>query len=119
MTSSATASNRFGLGAKPGEITQQDGRARLLQQLQPSRQAGQAFASLPPSSVYLQRERAFQMARRLQKTAGGADAPASPDANADANTNAMAPQRRRRWRWPDAQPERCVRRTQRRCRRIS
>lgn len=62
----ATAANRFGLGARPGELDRQgDGRERLLAQLRPSPQALSQFQGLPDSDTLLVREYALQRAPRV------------------------------------------------------
>lgn len=83
----ASALNRFGLGAKPGELrTLDDPRAWLLGQL--TAQAGllpPAFAGLPTSRDYLQREFAYNReriaGRRVQRADSSRDRAASPAAD--------------------------------------
>lgn len=82
----ATAHNRFGLGARPGDLDRADDpRALLLRQLDGDAGAS-AFAALPPSTVYLHEEaRALADAREARRAAAAntsaADAaPAMADA---------------------------------------
>jgi len=72
----ASAANRFGLGAKPGELASiGDPHAWLLRQLRPASQPA-AFSGLPDSSDILRREYAYKSARRAGKRdKAGADAP--------------------------------------------
>ena len=72
----ASAANRFGLGAKPGELASiGDPHAWLLRQLRPVSQPA-AFSGLPDSGDILRREYAYKSARRAGKRdKAGADAP--------------------------------------------
>ena len=67
-----SAANRFGIGARPGELTGiGDARAWLKAQLRGDAGASR-FANLPSSLEYLQRENAFYLQRRERKQAGEA-----------------------------------------------
>ncbi|MCY7355641.1 MAG: DUF1800 domain-containing protein [Lysobacter sp.] len=60
----ASAANRFGMGARPGELAQlRDPRDWLLAQLRIDPAAPARFAGLPASSEYLRREAQFQRER--------------------------------------------------------
>lgn len=82
----ASAVNRFGLGALPGEIAQAgDPRGWLHGQLRAAPDSG-AFAGLPSSLDLLRRETAFRQARRARKRdalsdSGGADETAAMSGN--------------------------------------
>lgn len=63
----ASATNRFGLGAKPGELSAaSDARGWLHAQLR-KQPASTAFQELPNSLELLRREAAYQQLRRMQK----------------------------------------------------
>ena len=65
------AVNRFGLGAKPGELASvRDPRGWLNAQLARGVDAGNAFAGLPGSLDYLREEAQLQMARREFRRGG-------------------------------------------------
>ncbi|WP_340648757.1 DUF1800 domain-containing protein [Pseudoxanthomonas winnipegensis] len=69
-----SAANRFGLGARPGELAGlDDPQGWLLAQLRPAPMPA-ALAALPGSIDYLQQDIALQQARRVAKREGG-DAP--------------------------------------------
>lgn len=64
----ASAFNRFGLGAKPGEIQSvRDPRAWLLEQLEARGPLPSAMAGLPSSLDYLQREIAYNRERLMER----------------------------------------------------
>ena len=98
------AVNRFGLGAKPGELAGiHDPREWLNAQVARGSDAGNAFAGLPGSLDYLREEAQLQMTRREFKQGGrgrrafltGDMQTASQDgqANADALKRALKPYR--------------------------
>jgi uncharacterized protein (DUF1800 family) len=65
------AVNRFGLGAKPGELASvRDPREWLNAQIARGSDAGNAFAGLPSSLDYLREEARLQMTRREFKQGG-------------------------------------------------
>ncbi|HKT41825.1 MAG TPA: DUF1800 family protein, partial [Rhodanobacteraceae bacterium] len=65
------AVNRFGLGAKPGELASvRDPRGWLNAQLARGSDAGNAFVGLPGSLDYLREEAQLQMARREFRQGG-------------------------------------------------
>ena len=68
----ATAHNRFGLGARPGDLDRaDDARTVLIRQLAGDAGAG-SFASLPPSTAYLHEEAAaLAEARALKRMRAG------------------------------------------------
>lgn len=75
----ATAANRFGLGATPGEIAASaDAQDRLLAQLRPQPQPA-VFANLPDSIEYLRREYSYRQARRQRRQSQPAQAQAVAD----------------------------------------
>lgn len=65
----ATAANRFGLGAKPGDIASApaDARNSLMAQLRPAALASSDFDGLPGSVEYLRSEYQYRQARRQKK----------------------------------------------------
>ena len=78
----ASAVNRFGLGAKPGELrTLGDPRAWLLGQLTARSAPPPAFAGLPTSRDYLQREFAYNRERVAERRSQRKD-PMRTDARA-------------------------------------
>ncbi|MCA1715020.1 MAG: DUF1800 domain-containing protein, partial [Gammaproteobacteria bacterium] len=89
LQQAATAANRFGVGARPGELAAAAGDPRgwLLAQLRIDPQARPVFAGLPASAHYLQREYGFQRdrmtARRAQRQRSDADAMAMSGADDD------------------------------------
>ncbi len=87
--SAASAVNRFGLGARPGELQDAaaDAPAWLHAQLRETPDTSATFASLPDSLTLLQREAGLKQARR-ERRKGAADASDSADA-------ARSPRRRR------------------------
>ena len=98
------AVNRFGLGAKPGELADiRDPRGWLNAQVAHGSDAGNAFAGLPGSLDYLREEAQLQMTRREFKQGGpgrraflmGDMQAASPDGqtNAAALKQALKPYR--------------------------
>ncbi len=100
----ATAAvNRFGLGAKPGELASvRDPREWLLAQVSRGPDGGPFFAGLPSSLDYLREEAQLAMTRREIKQGGrraflfGAMQAAPPDdgdANAEALKRALQPYR--------------------------
>lgn len=69
----SAAVNRFGLGAKPGELASvREPRAWLEAQIARGSDAGDAFAGLPTSLDYLRQQAALQATRRQLKGGGGA-----------------------------------------------
>ena len=70
-----SAANRFGLGARPGELVAiDDPRAWLAAQLRPRTAALPALQDLPGSLDYLRREAAYQRERRQARMQAPADA---------------------------------------------
>lgn len=64
----ASVLNRFGLGAKPGEIQSvRDPRAWLLEQVEARRSLPSAMRGLPSSLDYLQREIAYNRDRQMER----------------------------------------------------
>lgn len=87
----ASALNRFGLGARPGDMDRADDpRTWLLGQLRAFPVA--AFAGFPDSLAYLQEEGELLQARRAQRRAERVDAPAP--ASMQAATPAAEPRTR-------------------------
>ncbi len=94
----ASAANRFGMGAKPGELAAvgNDPRGWLHQQLR-STSSPAVFAALPDSSDILRREYEYKQARRADKKAridqpGPSDTP--PDGHAVSDADARNLRRR-------------------------
>ena len=84
--SAASAANRFGMGARAGDLTDiRDPQSCLLAQLKPQSSID-AFAELPSSAEYLQRESDYRMQRQAAKKQSAGTA--NPDRDA-ANANAM------------------------------
>lgn len=78
----ASALNRFGVGARPGELpTLGDPRAWLLEQLTARTALSPAFSGLPSSRDYLQREFAYNRERISARRSRRNDATRSPDAD--------------------------------------
>ena len=74
----ATAHNRFGIGARPGDLDHDvDARAWLVHQLRGDAGAA-AFAQMPPSTVYLHEEAVALAQARMRKRAQAADDVANP-----------------------------------------
>ena len=71
LQQAATAANRFGLGARPGDLAAAAGDPRgwLLAQLRIDPRAPSRFAQLPDSADYLRRESSFQRERLLERRA--------------------------------------------------
>lgn len=69
LQQAATAANRFGLGARPGELAAAAGDPRgwLLAQLRADPRAPSVFAGLPASADYLSREYGFQRDRIMER----------------------------------------------------
>lgn len=89
-----SALNRFGLGAKPGELrTLGDPRAWLLEQTAASLSPSPLFAGLPSSRDYLQREFAYNReriaARRAHRAKPAADAAAAMKPGGNAGQDAV------------------------------
>lgn len=81
----ASALNRFGMGARPGELAGLgDPRDWLLAQVTAGPRIDPRLAALPPSSDYLAREAAYLRARRTRKRQAGASPRADRDAMPDA-----------------------------------
>ena len=84
LQQATTAANRFGLGARPGELAAAAGDPRgwLLAQLRTDPRAPSQFAGLPASADYLHREYGFQrdrlVARRAQRQRDSDDTMAAP-----------------------------------------
>ena len=78
LLSATSAANRFGLGARPGELQRidPDPRGWLLAQLGPA-PAPAALAGLPSSADYLGQYRRLQQMRRQARQGGGGDAKAA------------------------------------------
>ena len=73
---SASALNRFGLGAKPGEIQSvRDPQAWLLEQLEAGGSLPSAMKGLPSSLDYLQRESAYNQERLMERRSRRKNAP--------------------------------------------
>ncbi len=91
----ASAANRFGLGAKPGELAaaNNDPRGWLHEQLRAA-SLPSVFAALPNSSDILQREYEYKQAKRADKKAGidqsgPGNAPAGGSAASDADVRRL------------------------------
>ncbi|MER3546540.1 MAG: DUF1800 domain-containing protein [Rhodanobacteraceae bacterium] len=70
---STAAVNRFGLGAKPGELGEvHDARGWLAAQISSGADGAQLFAALPSSLDYLKRESQYKLERREFKQAANA-----------------------------------------------
>ncbi len=96
----ASAANRFGLGAKPGELAHasSDPRGWLHQQLRAAPLPA-VFAGLPDSRDILQREYDYKQARRADKKAGtGQPAPDDLPVAGNGAGDADTPRPRRRER---------------------
>jgi uncharacterized protein (DUF1800 family) len=93
----ASAANRFGLGAKPGELAaaSNDPRGWLHQQLRAT-SLPTVFAALPNSSDILQREYEYKQTKRAGKQAGiGQSGPGNAQVEGNAASDADARQLRR------------------------
>ncbi len=74
----ASALNRFGLGARPGErAALREPREWLLAQVASPPATDERFASLPSSATYLAREAAYLRERRMRRQGAGSDAAAT------------------------------------------
>ena len=67
VLSAASAANRFGMGARAGDLTDiRDPQSWLLAQIKPQSSID-AFTGLPSSADYLQRESNYRMQRQAEK----------------------------------------------------
>lgn len=74
----ATAHNRFGLGARPGDFDRADDPHALLVRQLAGNAMPASFATLPTSAVYLHQEAVTLADARQRRLRGATDAPSSP-----------------------------------------